>query len=185
MFCGSAESVRVLFNSRSPRFPDGLANSSGRLGKYIMDNVGSRLVGQVPLLENLPPHNEDGAGGAHAYIPFWLYREQLADIPWLRLPERPVNGVHGWQSFVCYVDEGIAPASRNSIMERLQANGISTRPGTHAVHMLGYYRERFGLRDEDFPAARDCDTFSMAIPLHNRMSAEDYHYVVAALRGLG
>ena len=74
----SAESVRILLNSRSARFPEGLANSSGLLGKYIMDTVGAGLGGQVPALENLPLHNEDGAGGAHVYIPWWLYREQLA-----------------------------------------------------------------------------------------------------------
>ena len=74
----AAESVRVLLNSKSARFPQGLGNSSGKVGKYLMDSVGASLGGQVPALENLPLHNEDGAGGAHAYIPWWLYREQLA-----------------------------------------------------------------------------------------------------------
>ncbi|HWA86848.1 MAG TPA: GMC family oxidoreductase, partial [Opitutus sp.] len=74
----SAESIRILFNSKSPRFPDGLANSSGRLGRYIMDTVGSGLGGRLPLLENLPPLNEDGAGGPHLYIPWWLYGAQKA-----------------------------------------------------------------------------------------------------------
>ena len=74
----SAESVRILLNSKSPRFPNGLANSSGKVGKYIMDTVGARLSGQVPLLENLPVHNEDGAGGNHVYVPWWLYKEQHA-----------------------------------------------------------------------------------------------------------
>jgi len=74
----SAESVRILLNSRSPRFPQGLANSSGLVGKYIMDTVGAGMAGQIPALENLPRHNEDGAGGNHAYVPWWLYQEQLA-----------------------------------------------------------------------------------------------------------
>jgi choline dehydrogenase-like flavoprotein len=74
----SAESVRILLNSRSPRFPNGLANSSGKVGKYIMDTVGARLGGQIPLLENLPLHNEDGAGGDHVYVPWWLYQQQHA-----------------------------------------------------------------------------------------------------------
>ena len=69
-------------------------------------------------------------------------------------------------------------------MERLQAAGIATRPGTHAVHMLGYYRDRLGLAPGDCPAARDCDRQSMAIPLHNRMSNEDYRRVVDALLSL-
>jgi choline dehydrogenase-like flavoprotein len=74
----SGESVRILLNSKSARFPNGLANSSGRVGRYIMDTVGTSVDGQVPLLENLPPHNEDGAGGGHFYAPWWLYQEQKA-----------------------------------------------------------------------------------------------------------
>ena len=74
----AAESVRILLNSRSPRHPAGVANSSGLVGKYVMDTVGANLAGQIPALEDLPPHNEDGAGGPHAYVPWWLYREQLA-----------------------------------------------------------------------------------------------------------
>ena len=74
----SAESVRVLLNSKSARFPNGLANSSGKVGKYIMDTVGASFSGQVPALENLPLHNEDGAGGGHVYVPWWLYGEQHA-----------------------------------------------------------------------------------------------------------
>jgi dTDP-4-amino-4,6-dideoxygalactose transaminase len=113
------------------------------------------------------------------------YQRELAGIDWLRTPEVPAGYDHGWQSYVCYVDETRTALSRNQIMEKLQQQGISTRPGTHATHMLGLYRERFGLRPDDYPAARDCDRYTMAIPLHNRMSADDYAYVVAALRGIG
>ncbi len=112
------------------------------------------------------------------------YREQLADLPWLRMPVFPEGGGHAWQAFVIYVDPQQAPLPRNEIMERLQSKGVSTRPGTHAVHMLGYYRERFGLKIDDYPGARDCDANTMAIPLHNRMSEEDYEYVVGALHDL-
>ncbi|MFP6861679.1 DegT/DnrJ/EryC1/StrS family aminotransferase [Pseudomonas sp.] len=113
------------------------------------------------------------------------YCDQLADIDWLRLPSAPAGGRHGWQAFVTYIDPAKAPMPRNDMMEILQAKGISTRPGTHAVHMLAYYRDRFGFNPEDFPGARDCNDHTMAIPLHNRMTAEDYAYVVDAIRQLG
>jgi choline dehydrogenase-like flavoprotein len=74
----ACESVRILLNSKSARFPQGLANSSGLVGKYLMDTVGASVTGQIPALENLPPHNEDGAGGMHVYAPWWLYKEQHA-----------------------------------------------------------------------------------------------------------
>lgn len=110
-----------------------------------------------------------------------FYRRELAGLNWLRMPEEPAGGRHAWQSFVCMIDPIEAPITRNEIMDRLQAKGISTRPGTHAVHMLGYYRERFGFSAEDFPSARACNDHSMAIPLHNRMSSDDFAYVVDAL----
>jgi choline dehydrogenase-like flavoprotein len=71
----ACESVRILLNSKSTQFPQGLANSSGKVGKYLMDTVGSPVSGQIPALENLPPHNEDGAGGIHVYSPWWLYKD--------------------------------------------------------------------------------------------------------------
>lgn len=110
------------------------------------------------------------------------YREQLKDIDWLSLPETEDGSRHGWQSFVTYVHPEKAPLPRNEIMDKLQAQGIATRPGTHAVHMLNIYQERFGFEPDDFPGARDCNNHTMAIPLHNRMSKEDYNYVVNALK---
>ena len=74
----ACETVRILLNSKSAQFPQGLANSSGKVGRYLMDTVGASVSGQIPRLENLPPHNEDGAGGIHVYSPWWLYQQQHA-----------------------------------------------------------------------------------------------------------
>ncbi len=73
------ESARILMNSKSVRYPNGVANSSGKVGRYLMDTVGANLTGQIPMLENLAPHNDEGIGGSmHMYSPWWLYKEQLA-----------------------------------------------------------------------------------------------------------
>lgn len=74
----ACETARILLNSRSAAFPNGLANGSGLVGKYLMDTVGAGLQGQIPALENVPPHNEEGADGEHVYMPWWLYADQLA-----------------------------------------------------------------------------------------------------------
>jgi dTDP-4-amino-4,6-dideoxygalactose transaminase len=112
------------------------------------------------------------------------YKEELSSIDWLQLPKEPKNYKHSWQSFVVYVDQDKAPMSRNKIMENLQEKGISTRPGTHAVHMLTIYRERLGTQTNDFPISRDCDANTMAIPLHNLMVENDFKRVVNSLRDL-
>ena len=74
----ACETVRILLNSGVAGSRQGLANSSGKVGRYLMDTVGSSVHGQVPLLEGLPPQNEDGASGHALYAPWWLYREQRA-----------------------------------------------------------------------------------------------------------
>jgi len=74
----ACETARILLNSKSSAFPNGLSNSSGLVGKYLMDTVGAGLQGQIPALENCPPHNTDGASGMHMYMPWWLYQQQLA-----------------------------------------------------------------------------------------------------------
>ncbi|MEO5670662.1 MAG: DegT/DnrJ/EryC1/StrS family aminotransferase [Ramlibacter sp.] len=112
------------------------------------------------------------------------YFEAFADIPWLRMPQLPRAGTHAWQAFVTYMDPAQAPLPRNDLMEQLQARGIATRPGTHAIHMLGYYRQRSGLSPDDYPGARDCDRNSLAIPLHNRMTSDDQEYVIASLKDI-
>ena len=112
------------------------------------------------------------------------YHENLSDLDWLGLPATPGNSRHGWQAYVTRVNPDTAPMTRNAIMESLQEKGISTRPGTHAVHMLNYYKNHFGFKAEDFPGAQDCNDNTMAIPLHNRMSPEDYAYIVKALKDI-
>ena len=110
-----------------------------------------------------------------------FYSRELAQVAWLRTPVVPEEYKHGWQSYVCFVDETISPLSRNALMEQLHSRGVSTRPGTHTVPTLGYYSRRYGVAPEDFPGARDCHDKSIALPLHNQMSAEDYEYVVSSI----
>jgi choline dehydrogenase-like flavoprotein len=76
----ACESARLLLNSKSARHPNGLANSSGQVGKNLTDTTGSNLSGQIPALESLPPYNEDGTGGMHIYMPWWLDNKKL-DFP--------------------------------------------------------------------------------------------------------
>lgn len=76
----ACESARLLLNSKSARHPNGLANSSDVVGKYLMDSTGSSMAAIIPGLVDGIPHNEDGVGGMHMYIPWWLNHKKL-DFP--------------------------------------------------------------------------------------------------------
>src|SRR6266576_963335 len=69
----ACESARLLLNSKSSQFPDGLANSSGVIGRYLTDSVGGSGGGVFPQLTKMPPHNHDGVGGMHMYMPWWKF----------------------------------------------------------------------------------------------------------------
>src|SRR5437899_723785 len=56
----ACESARLLLNSTSPRFPNGLANSSGAVGRFLTDSTGLTVTGYIPRLAEGVPHNEDG-----------------------------------------------------------------------------------------------------------------------------
>lgn len=118
------------------------------------------------------------------------YDEAFADLPWLCTPAHWEGCEHSYQSYPClFQPEPIVPESiprinqaRNAWMDALQRAGISTRPATHAVHMLTYYREKYRIKPEDFPnawAANDC---SISLPLFHGMTEEEQEYVIDRVR---
>jgi choline dehydrogenase-like flavoprotein len=76
----ACESARLLLNSKSGKFPQGLGNSTGNVGKYLTDTTGVSVNGFIPKLMSLPAHNEDGVGGMHIFMPWWLDNKKL-DFP--------------------------------------------------------------------------------------------------------
>jgi choline dehydrogenase-like flavoprotein len=76
----ACESARLLLNSKSPRYPNGLANSSNVVGKYLHDSTGASRSAILPKLFGRKRYNEDGVGGMHLYSPWWLDNKKL-DFP--------------------------------------------------------------------------------------------------------
>ena len=111
-------------------------------------------------------------------------------LPEFIIPTEPDGWFHTYQSYVCMLDykclglDDIAAGGkfRNELLQRLEDTGIATRQGTHAVHMLGYYRNRFGYKPEDFINAYACDHLSITLPLFIGMTDDDQVYVVDTIR---
>lgn len=76
----ACESARLLLNSKSTRHPNGLANNSGVVGKYLHDSTGAAMGGVLPKLFGRKRYNEDGVGGMHVYSPWWGDNKKL-DFP--------------------------------------------------------------------------------------------------------
>ncbi|MBV8159821.1 MAG: DegT/DnrJ/EryC1/StrS family aminotransferase [Acidimicrobiia bacterium] len=110
-----------------------------------------------------------------------VYGESLGEIGWLQAPVVSGDYGHSWQSYVCLVAAD-APLPRNDLMERLHARGVSTRPGTHAVTELGFYRKRFPQPLGACARAAELEHRTLALPLHNGMTEDDVAFVVDSLR---
>jgi|GluameStandDraft_1065615.scaffolds.fasta_scaffold27223_2 perosamine synthetase len=120
-----------------------------------------------------------------------VYNELISEmLPEFITPLEPDGFYHTYQSYVCMLDEKkfrfdtirTGGGYRNMLLQKLETVGIATRQGTHAVHMLGYYRNRFGYEPEDFINAYACDHLSVTFPLYVGITKEDQKYIVGTVR---
>ncbi len=78
----ACSSARIMLNSRSTRHPNGIANGSGLVGKYLHDSTGAAIGGFLPALMDRKRYNEDGVGSVHIYSPWWLdNKKERLDFP--------------------------------------------------------------------------------------------------------
>jgi dTDP-4-amino-4,6-dideoxygalactose transaminase len=114
------------------------------------------------------------------------YDQAFESLGWLRTPLVHHDQEHGYQSYPClFMPEEIERGNitetnhlRNQWMDHLQKNGISTRPATHAVHLLNFYKEKYQLKPEDFPNAYAADQCSISLPLFHGLTEEEQLYVI-------
>jgi len=112
------------------------------------------------------------------------YDKLLSQIPWIRAPIVPDGYGHAWQAYVTLIDKDKAPLDRNGVLAKLAEQGIGGRAGTHAVTRLGAYKGHSNAIEGHFPIADELDAWTMALPLHNKMTEPDVEYVVEVLKGL-
>ncbi len=111
-----------------------------------------------------------------------FFQRNLCDVEWLTLPKEPEGYSHSWQAYVTLVDPQKAPYSRNKIMEILDKKGVSTRPGTQAVHMLHYYKKKYKIKDNYLPNSKYCYENTMAIPLYNGITKRELSFIIKCIK---
>ncbi|MCQ2529133.1 MAG: DegT/DnrJ/EryC1/StrS aminotransferase family protein [Saccharofermentans sp.] len=150
---------------------------------YRMTDVqGAMGIAQAKKLDLIVKAKRDGAA---------IYNKLIAEkLPEFITPVEPEGYFHTYQSYVCMLSleklglDSIKAGGefRNNLLQKLEDKGIATRQGTHAVHMLGYYKNRFGFVPEDFVNAYACDHLSITLPLYVGLTAEDQEYVIDTIR---
>jgi perosamine synthetase len=117
------------------------------------------------------------------------YDRLLEGVEGLITPQSPPHCQHAYQAYVCRIGPPNPHPDqvpqlhqlRNQLMEHLQSLGISTRPGTHAVPFLDYYRQRYAHQPKDFPAAWMAEQLSLALPLYASITTQELEFVARHL----
>jgi dTDP-4-amino-4,6-dideoxygalactose transaminase len=120
------------------------------------------------------------------------YQESICNstlASWLQPPPLPQKREHAYQAYVCRLippndDETTLEQwhlRRNRLMENLFEAGVATRPGTHAPHMLSYYRDKYKIRRGEHPQAWRADWLTLALPIYAGLTAGDQESVCASL----
>lgn len=107
------------------------------------------------------------------------YTELLEDVKEITTPID--DSGHTYQSYVIRLNDN-NKNKRNELMEHLAASGIQTRPGTHAVHRLGYYQNKYDLKPSEFPNACTAEDTTITLPLFPNMTIDQQKLVVSKIK---
>jgi perosamine synthetase len=109
-----------------------------------------------------------------------LYSEALADVEDLILPCPDAGGDR--RSWFVYALQLPARMDRDATVSEMRERGVDTKPYLPAIHLMSFYRERFGHREGEFPVCEEVARRSLALPFFGELSDAEVEQVVAALR---
>jgi perosamine synthetase len=107
-----------------------------------------------------------------------VYDGLLADVPGVTAPSAPEGDVHSYQSYVVLLD---ADVDRDAVIDRMKEADIETTLGTYSMHLQPYFRERFGIADEELPASTRAHWSALTLPLYPQLRDDELARVTEAL----
>jgi perosamine synthetase len=170
---GSAAHKEIVDSERNQgRAPDMGWLDHDRLGfNYRLTDIACALgLAQLQRLDDML--------AARARVASW-YREALAGFEGLELPCEDFGGdVRGWFVFVVQLPRG---AERDDTIRALAERGVQSKPYLPAIHLMSFYRERFGYRGGEFPVCEDVAARSIALPFFPELGEGQVAQVAEAL----
>jgi perosamine synthetase len=169
----AAVKERIDSERNQGRAPDMGWLDHDRLGfNYRLDELSCALgLAQIERLDELL------AGRARVAA---LYGEVLADVEGVELPCPDADGDRrSWFVYVVQVPRGV---DRDAAVVALRERGVDSKPYLPAIHLMSFYRERFGHREGEFPICEDVAARSLALPFFPELTDGEIEQVAAALR---
>jgi perosamine synthetase len=163
---------RIDSERNQGRSPDMGWLDHDRLGfNYRLDDLSCALgIAQLERLDELL------SGRARVAA---LYSEALADAEELTLPCPDADGDRrSWFVYAVQLPPGV---DRDLAITAMRERGVDSKPYLPAIHLMSFYRERFGHREGEFPVCEDVSRRSLALPFYGELSDGEIEQVVTAL----
>jgi perosamine synthetase len=172
----AATKQRIDSERNQGRAPDMGWLDHDRLGfNYRLSDIACALG--IAQLERM-----DDMLAARARVAGW-YAEALAGIEGLGVPVAEHRGDRrGWFVYVVQIPRG-GPA-RDDVVVALRERGIQSKPYLPAIHLMSFYRERFGHREGEFPVCEDIAARSIALPFFPELSQTQVEEVTEGLKAV-
>jgi len=138
--------------------------------KYNMDNIqAALLIGQLEKIEKLWKKRNDIC---------CRYEDAFEKIDRVKLMKTPRGCKHARHIFTI----NVSPKKRDMALWSLQDRGIGVAVNYRAIHLLKYYREKFGFKEGDFPAAEQIGAGTISLPLYPKLKNVELDYVIEAIK---
>lgn len=137
--------------------------------KYNMDSIHAAIL-------NVQMEKLDRWSGRRREI-FDRYREAFSRMDGIELHETRAEARHACHLMTILVDPGI----RDAVMRQLQERGVGVSINFIPLHLMTYYRERFGYAEGMFPAAEEIGARTISLPLYPRLTDEEVEYVIESV----
>jgi dTDP-4-amino-4,6-dideoxygalactose transaminase len=138
--------------------------------KYNMDNIqAALLVGQLKRIDDLWKRRDEI---------YRRYEDAFASVKGIRLMKTMPDSRHARHLFTIQVPE----KKRDSMLHALQEKGVGVAVNFRAIHLLKYYRQKFGYKEGDFPVAEKVGNRTISIPLYPKLKDFEIDYVIKTVK---
>lgn len=138
--------------------------------KYNMSNLqAALLVSQLPRADAMRARREEICA---------RYARAFADLPGISMPSVPAGTISGRHLFTIWVD----PSRRDTILSDLESHGVGVAVNYRPIHLMRYYRDRFGFREGMYPNAERIGASTITLPLYPKLTYAEIDYVIESVR---
>jgi dTDP-4-amino-4,6-dideoxygalactose transaminase len=110
-----------------------------------------------------------------------FYDRAFSELPFVLPPRSTEKDIHAWHIYVVQLTEG-APWERDRLLAHLDQHGIGYSIHYRPLHQMSYWRERYRLTDDQFPAATNYFQHCLSLPFFPGMSGSERDRTVRTIQ---